>query len=198
MNLPVMEMYYTLQGEGFHTGRASFFIRLGGCDVGCVWCDVKESWRAEDHPVIEVKEIVNCALKNPARFAVITGGEPCMYDLTELTLQLKNSGFETALETSGAYPVTGTFDWICVSPKKFKFPLAGSLSIANELKCIVYNASDFQWAEEHAARVSPACKLFLQPEYGVREAMLPKIIDYVKRNPRWRISLQTHKLLNIP
>lgn len=198
MSLPLMEMFYTLQGEGFHTGRAAFFIRLGGCDVGCVWCDVKESWNAEAHPVIDESEIVKEALKHPSRFAVITGGEPCMYDLTVLTALLKKSGFETALETSGAYSVTGTFDWICVSPKKFKSPLPESLSKADELKCIVFNQSDFQWAEDNAKKVSSTCKLFLQPEYSVLDKMLPAIIEYVKKNPNWRIGLQAHKVMNIP
>lgn len=198
MSLPLMEMFYTLQGEGFHTGRAAFFIRLGGCDVGCVWCDVKESWNAGAHPVVEEKDIVSEALKHPSRFAVITGGEPCMYDLTTLTGLLKKSGFETALETSGAYPITGTFDWICVSPKKFKPPLMESLSKADELKCIVFNPSDFKWAEDNAKKVSASCKLFLQPEYSVMDKILPAMIEYVKKNSNWRIGLQTHKVMNIP
>lgn len=198
MSLPLMEMFYTLQGEGFHTGRAAFFIRLGGCDVGCVWCDVKESWNADAHPAVEESEIVKEALKHPSRFAVITGGEPCMYDLTTLTGLLKKSGFEIALETSGAYPVTGMFDWICVSPKKFKSPLPESLLKADELKCIVFNQSDFQWAEDNAKNVSASCKLFLQPEYSVMDKMLPAMIEYVKKNSNWRIGLQTHKVMNIP
>lgn len=198
MSLPLMEMFYTLQGEGFHTGRPAFFIRLGGCEVGCVWCDVKESWNAEAHPVVEESEIVKEALKYPTRFAVITGGEPCMYNLTTLTGLLKKSGFETALETSGAYPITGTFDWICVSPKKFKAPLPECLAKANELKCIIFNKSDFEWAEENAKQVSSACKLFLQPEYSVMDKMLPAMIDYVKQHPQWKISLQAHKVMNIP
>jgi len=198
MSLPLMEMFYTLQGEGFHTGRAAFFIRLGGCDVGCVWCDVKESWNAGTHPVVEESKIVKEALKHPSRFAVITGGEPCMYDLTTLTGLLKKSGFETALETSGAYPITGTFDWVCVSPKKFKSPLIESLSKADELKCIVFNQSDFQWAEENAKQVSQPCRFFLQPEYSVLNKILPFMIDFVKQHPKWRISLQSHKTMNIP
>lgn len=198
MSLPLMEMFYTLQGEGFHTGRAAFFIRLGGCDVGCVWCDVKESWDAEQHPLMEESEMVSEALKHPSRFSVITGGEPCLYDLTGLTSQLKQAGFETALETSGAYPVTGKFDWICVSPKKFKSPIPESLWKADELKCIVFNRSDFKWAEENAKLVSSSCRLFLQPEYSVMDKMLPQIIEFVKEHPRWRISLQTHKAMNIP
>lgn len=198
MSLPLMEMFYTLQGEGYYSGRAAFFIRLGGCDVGCVWCDVKESWNAGAHPVVEESEIIKEALKHPSRFAVITGGEPCMYDLTALSGLLKKSGFETALETSGAYPITGAFDWICVSPKKFKTPLPESLSKADELKCIVYNKSDFQWAEDNAKKVSVTCKLFLQPEYSVMDKMLPSMVDYVKENAQWRISLQSHKVMNIP
>jgi organic radical activating enzyme len=193
-----MEMYYTLQGEGFHCGRPAFFVRLGGCDVGCVWCDVKESWDADRYPLVEESTIVTEALRHPARFVVITGGEPCLYDLTLLTGQLKEAGFEVALETSGAYPIIGNFDWICVSPKKFKPPLSENLKKANELKCIIYNPSDFRWAQENAAGVSPTCLLYLQPEYSVMQKMLPVMIDFVKAHPHWALRLQTHKFMNIP
>ncbi len=193
-----MEQFYTIQGEGYHSGRAAYFIRLGGCDVGCVWCDVKESWEAADHPLVQVDDIVVEALQYPARLAVITGGEPLMYDLTELTDALRAAGFTINIETSGAYPLSGHIDWVCLSPKKFKRALPEVAPRAQELKIIVFNKSDFQWAEEYAAMVNPACKLYLQPEWGVQDKMLPLIIDYVKANPQWEISLQTHKYLNIP
>jgi 7-carboxy-7-deazaguanine synthase len=193
-----MEQFYTIQGEGMHAGRAAYFIRLGGCDVGCVWCDVKESWPMSTHPFYEVDHIVEAALKYPGRLAVITGGEPLMHNLDVLTSTLQHSGFETNIETSGAHPLSGKWDWICLSPKKFKKPLPEIYMAANELKIIVFNKSDFKWAEEQAAQVLPDCKLLLQPEWGKQEAMLPLIIEYVKANPRWRISLQTHKYMQIP
>ncbi len=196
--LPLMEAFYTIQGEGFHQGRAAYFIRLGGCDVGCVWCDVKESWDASVHPQVSVEEMVAEAEKFPGRLAVITGGEPLMYDLTDLTACLQKAGFQTNIETSGVYPVTGHWDWICFSPKKFKKAHPDIFTKAHELKVIVYNKSDFQFAEEYAAKVNPACKLFLQPEWGKSAQMLPLIIDYVKANPQWRVSLQTHKYMDIP
>ncbi len=197
-SLPVMESFYTLQGEGFHSGKAAYFIRLGGCDVGCVWCDVKESWDASAHPVIAVEKIAAEALKHTARFAVITGGEPCMYDLTLLCEELHRNKFTLALETSGAYPVRGKFDWICVSPKKFKSPLKENLKAADELKVIIFNDSDFEWAVENAESVKPECKLYLQPEYSRFEKVTGKIIEFIKRHPRWMISLQAHKVMNIP
>lgn len=197
-SLPLMEMYYTIQGEGQHTGKPAFFIRLGGCDVGCVWCDVKESWNAENHPAASIKKMVAEAAAHPSRFAVITGGEPCMYNLASLCNELHKKKFTIALETSGAYSIRGKFDWICVSPKKFKFPLRQNLRKADELKVIVYNKSDFQWAEKNAENVNSDCKLFLQPEYSVFERVMPQIIQYVKQNPRWKISLQTHKILRVP
>lgn len=196
--LPVMESFYTLQGEGFHSGKAAWFIRLGGCDVGCVWCDVKESWNAEDHARYSVEEIVAEALKHPARIAVITGGEPAMYNLTELTTQLKEAGFQTHIETSGAHPLTGKLDWICLSPKKFKPPLGSALGCADELKVVVFNKSDFLWAEQYASKVSNKCFLFLQPEWSKVEQMTPLIIEYVKKYPNWRLSLQSHKYIHIP
>lgn len=198
LGLPVMESFYTLQGEGFHSGKAAYFIRLGGCDVGCVWCDVKESWDAEAHPQFRVEDIVNGALEYPGRLAVITGGEPLMYDLNELTAELKRKGFQTNIETSGAHPLSGDWDWICFSPKKFKAPLEEFYAVANELKVIVYNSSDFDFAEIHAAKVNPDCKLFLQVEWDRRERMMPSIVEYVKANPQWRVSIQTHKYMNIP
>ncbi len=196
--LPVMESFYTLQGEGFHSGKAAWFIRLGGCDVGCVWCDVKESWNAEDHARYSVEEIVAEALKHPARIAVITGGEPAMYNLTELTTQLKEAGFQTHIETSGAHPLTGKLDWICLSPKKFKPPVDSVLGCADELKVVVFNKSDFLWAEQYASKVSNKCFLFLQPEWSKVEQMTPLIIEYVKKYPNWRLSLQSHKYIHIP
>ncbi len=196
--LPVMEAFYTLQGEGAHSGKAAYFIRLGGCDVGCPWCDVKESWDADAHPLTSIETIVRGAMSYPGRLAVITGGEPLMYPLDALTSALHNVGFKTNIETSGAYPLSGHWDWICFSPKKFKAPLSEIYPAADELKVIVFNQSDFAFAEQHAARVGPNCKLLLQPEWSRHERMLPQIIDYVKDNPRWQISLQTHKFMNIP
>lgn len=197
-SLPVMEAFYTLQGEGHHTGKAAYFIRLGGCDVGCVWCDVKESWDASKHPEKTVEEIVDDAKSHPGRIAVVTGGEPCMYDLKELTTSLRNQGFRTHLETSGAYAITGDWDWICVSPKKFKAPLDRALSIAHELKVVIYHRSDLAWATAFLSRISNACKRYLQPEWDRREDMTPRIIEHVKANPEWEISLQTHKFMDIP
>jgi 7-carboxy-7-deazaguanine synthase len=196
--LPLMEHYYTIQGEGFNTGKACYFIRLGGCDVGCVWCDVKESWDPSKHPLASVDDMIAMVSNAKAHRVVITGGEPLMYDLTFLTDQFQQEGIETYLETSGAYPLTGTWDWICVSPKKFKAPLEEVLLKADELKVIIFNQSDFKWAEEHQSKVSGDCKLFLQPEFGSFEKVIPLIINYVKQNPAWTISLQTHKIINIP
>lgn len=196
--LPLMEAFYTIQGEGAHQGKAAYFIRLGGCDVGCVWCDVKESWDAEQHPNVSVHEIVEEAARHPARLAVITGGEPLMHDLTELCDALHEKHFSINIETSGAHPLSGELDWVCLSPKKFKAPLPEIYERADELKIIIYNKSDFHWAESYAARMRPDCQLFLQPEWSKSEQMLPQIIDYVKKHPQWRISLQVHKYMNIP
>lgn len=198
MMLPVMEHFYTIQGEGHHAGRAAYFIRLGGCNVGCVWCDVKESWDAEKHPFFAVSEMVDWIKSTPATECVITGGEPCMYDLIELTAALKSNGIRTWLETSGAYPITGTWDWICVSPKKFKAPIREMIALADELKVVVFNESDFDWAIQHASVAKPNCKLFLQPEYSRFNKVMPLIIDFVKHNPLWRISLQMHKVIDVP
>lgn len=196
--LPVMEAFYTIQGEGFHSGKAAYFIRLGGCDVGCVWCDVKESWDAEVHPKIAIEEIVNAAKNNPADLIVITGGEPLMYNLDNLTKALKNNNLKTNIETSGAHPLSGDWDWICFSPKKFKEPLPEFYVSANELKVIVFNKSDFAFAEKHAEKVNEDCILYLQPEWDKRDQMMPLIVDFIKENPKWRVSIQTHKYLDIP
>jgi len=193
-----MEDFYTIQGEGFYQGHAAYFIRLGGCDVGCVWCDVKESWDADQHPKVAIEELVSKAKSSGCKIAVITGGEPAMYDLGRLTELLKQAGLRTHIETSGAYPLTGAWDWVCFSPKKFKSPHPSVYSLADELKVIIYNKSDFKWAEEFAGKVKPGCKLFLQPEWSKEKEMLPLIIDYVKAHPEWRISLQVHKYMNIP
>jgi organic radical activating enzyme len=196
--LPLMEDFYTIQGEGFFQGSAAYFIRLGGCDVGCVWCDVKESWDALAHPLVDVEDIVLKAKVSGSRIAVVTGGEPVMYDLSELTKSLHKAGLRTHIETSGAYPLTGTWEWVCFSPKKFKAPHESIFVKANELKVIVYNKSDFDWAEEFATKVSNNCKLYLQPEWSREKEMLPQVIEYVKTNPEWEVSLQIHKYMNIP
>ncbi len=196
--LPVMEAFYTIQGEGHFSGNSAYFIRLGGCDVGCVWCDVKDSWDASQWPKQSVDKIVSAAKAYPTRLAVVTGGEPLMYDLSELTYELKAQGLQANIETSGAHSLSGDWNWICFSPKKFMKPRNEFYQMADELKVVVYNKSDFKWAEEHAAKVNPDCLLYLQPEWDKQEAMLPQIIDYVKGNPQWKISLQTHKFMNIP
>jgi 7-carboxy-7-deazaguanine synthase len=196
--LPLMEEFYTIQGEGFNTGKAAYFIRLGGCDVGCPWCDVKESWDADQHPLTAANHIVENANRYPGKAVVVTGGEPLIYNLDYLTRQLQATGIKTFIETSGAYPLSGHWDWICLSPKKFKAPQPSVAAKAHELKVIVFNKSDFAWAEQHAKLVSPDCKLFLQPEWSKSKEMIPLIVDYVMANPQWEISLQTHKYLNIP
>ena len=198
VTLPVMEHFYTLQGEGAYSGQAAYFVRLGGCDVGCVWCDVKESWDAAKHPHFTMDEITQWVTDSGARLCVITGGEPLMHQLDKLTSALQHKGVRTHIETSASSPLSGTWDWICVSPKKFKAPLPDILAVANELKIVVFNTTDFAWAEKHAQNVPASCRLFLQPEWDKREKMLPLIIDYAKQHPRWAISLQTHKYLNIP
>ncbi len=231
-SLPVMESFYTLQGEGYHKGKAAYFIRLGGCDVGCVWCDVKESWDADIHPKFSVEEIIEKLLieidesqkskvksqnqkrettnekretrnekyqtRNEKPIIVITGGEPLLHNLNELTKQLQTLGFETNIETSGSSPFSGSWNWVCLSPKKFKAPLTEILPLANELKIVVFNKSDFDWAEEYAAQVNPSCKLYLQPEWDKSEIVTPLIIDYIKANPQWQLSLQIHKYINVP
>ncbi len=196
--LPVMEHFYTIQGEGFHQGRAAYFIRLGGCDVGCVWCDVKDSWDASKHPLFNIEYLISNVERTPAKLVVITGGEPLMHQLDELTAALQSRGFETNIETSGAHPLTGSWDWICLSPKKFKAPLPEIMPLANELKIIVFNKSDFEWAEQYAALVSPGCKLYLQPEWDKAAEITPLIIEYIKQYPQWELSLQIHKYINVP
>src|SRR5580692_1690021 len=188
--LPVMEQFYTLQGEGFHQGKAAYFIRLGGCDVGCVWCDVKDSWDAARHPRYTIPELIASASIHPGRLAVITGGEPLMHDCTALTHGLRQAGFATHIETSGAWPLSGEWDWICLSPKKFKAPLPAIPALANELQVVIFNKADFDWAEHWAALVTQDCRLFLQPEWSKSDTITPLIISYIKKHPRWRFSLQ--------
>lgn len=196
--LPVMEHFYTIQGEGAHQGRAAYFIRLGGCDVGCVWCDVKDSWDAGRHPLRDINTLVEWVENVNAPLAVITGGEPLMHNLDALTSALQSKGIETNIETSGSHPLSGSWDWICLSPKKFKAPLPEILPLANELKVVIFNKSDFAWAEKYTAQVSPGCRLYLQPEWDKAATVTPMIIEYVKANPQWRISLQVHKYINVP
>ncbi len=198
MHIKVMESFYTIQGEGFHQGKAAYFIRLAGCDVGCVWCDVKESWEADNHPSVAIEDIVKEASTYRGRMAVVTGGEPLMQDCAPLTEALHAAGFETNIETSGSSPLSGEWDWICLSPKKFKAPLPEIMPLANELKVVVFNKSDFEWAEKHAALVSDNCKLYLQPEWDKAATVTPLIVDYIKSNPRWELSLQIHKYINVP
>jgi len=196
--LPVMEHFYTLQGEGFHQGRAAYFIRLSGCDVGCVWCDVKDSWDTGKYPLRSIDYLISEIKKTPAKIVVITGGEPLMHDLSELTKQLQQRGYETNLETSAAYSLSGSWNWICVSPKKFKAPLPEILPKADELKVVIFNQSDFAWAEKYAKQVSSKCKLYLQPEWDKAPQMTPLIIEYIKAHPQWELSLQIHKYINVP
>lgn len=196
-SLPVMETFYTVQGEGAFAGAPAFFIRLAGCDVGCTWCDVKDSWDAEMHPRKSVQDLVTMVSESGAPICVITGGEPMMYDLTVLTRQLKEKGIRTHLETSGVYPISGAWDWITFSPKKFKKPEEGVYALAHELKVIVFHPSDLPWAAEHAEKVSNKCKLYLQPEWEKKERMQPLILDFIRKNTQWRISVQTHKYLGV-
>jgi organic radical activating enzyme len=195
--LPLMEAFYTIQGEGFHKGTAAYFVRIGGCDVGCHWCDVKESWNADLHPPTNVEAIVKDAA-NYSNTIVVTGGEPLMWNMKPLTDLLKTKNLQTHIETSGAYNLTGTWDWICLSPKKLKLPTKEIYKKADELKVIVYNRSDFKFAEEQAVKVNKECILYLQPEWSRRDNVIPLIVDYVMENPKWKVSLQTHKYLNIP
>ena len=208
--LPVMESFYTLQGEGLFAGRAAYFIRLGGCDVGCVWCDVKESWDANAHPKFSIEQIVEKAIAetgisnlkrstlNLKPLIVITGGEPLLHNLNELTSALQTAGFETNIETSGSSPLSGYWNWICLSPKKFKAPLKEVVEAANELKVVIFNKHDFDWAETYAAQVNNNCKLYLQAEWDKKEIVTPLIIDYIKANPQWELSVQIHKYINVP
>ena len=194
--LPLMEAFYTIQGEGYHKGTAAYFIRVGGCDVGCHWCDVKESWDAEKHPPTAIEKIIQDA--SPYKTIVITGGEPLTWDMGPVTTGLKEAGLQTHIETSGAYELTGEWDWICLSPKKNKLPLAPIYKEAHELKVIVFNKHDLEFAQEQAAKVGPNCHLYLQPEWSVKDKVVPMIVDFVMAHPAWKVSLQTHKYLNIP
>jgi len=191
-------MFYSLQGEGFHQGRAAFFIRLAGCDVGCVWCDVKDSWDASKHPTCSIEEIVAAAKAQTGRLAIVTGGEPLLYNLDPLTTALKAAGFETNIETSGSSPMSGHWDWVCLSPKKFKAPLEENISLASELKVVIFNKHDFDWAETYAKQVSPSCKLYLQPEWDKAAQINSLVIDYIKANPQWELSAQLHKYIQVP
>ncbi|MEO6902570.1 MAG: 7-carboxy-7-deazaguanine synthase QueE [Bacteroidia bacterium] len=193
-----MEEFYTIQGEGYHSGKPAYFIRVGGCDVGCHWCDVKESWNAALHPLTATDIIVTNACKYPSKAVVVTGGEPSMYNLAYITDQLNKNGIQTFIETSGAYPLTGNWDWVCLSPKKNSAPLTENYAKADELKIIVHNKNDFEWAEKNASLVKQTCKLFLQPEWSKAKEMMPLIVDYVMMHPKWNVSLQTHKYMNIP
>ena len=197
--LPVMEHFYTLQGEGYHQGKAAYFIRLGGCDVGCVWCDVKESWDKDAHPKMSTDQLIEAIHKEASTgIIVVTGGEPLMHNLNEMTSSMKQKGFQMHLETSGAHPLSGHFDWICLSPKKFKAPLENVIQAANELKIVVFNKSDFEWAEVYAAKVNVNCRLYLQPEWEKAATITPLIVAYIKENPKWELSLQLHKYINVP
>lgn len=196
--IPLVEEFYTIQGEGFHTGKAAYFIRVGGCDVGCSWCDTKFSWNPSLHPVVPADQIIKHVLEYPAAAVVVTGGEPLMVNMEYLTGKLKVKGIETFLETSGAYPLSGNWDWICLSPKKNAPPLDGIFSKADELKVIISSREDIDWALENAERVGENCKLYLQPEWSRREEILPLIIDFSKKNPIWMVSLQSHKYMHIP
>ena len=193
-----MEHFYTIQGEGTHSGKAAYFIRLGGCDVGCVWCDVKDSWDATKHPQLTVQFLLQQVLATPAKIVVITGGEPLMHNCHALTNILQQNGIATHIETSAAHPISGHWHWICVSPKKFKAPLPTVVAQANELKVVIFNKHDFVWAQQHALLCNPTCKLYLQPEWATANAVTPLIINYIKANPKWQLSLQVHKYINVP
>ena len=196
--IPLMEQYYTIQGEGYYSGRPAVFIRLAGCDVGCVWCDVKESWDEKAHPLVSINSIIDEVLKTGCKFVVLTGGEPAIYNLSFLTTALKTHGMEIAIETSGTNPLRGELSWVTFSPKKFKEPLDDYYQFSDELKVVVYHPSDLQWAEEHAAKMKSDCHFFLQPEWSKMEELMPEILSYIKAHPKWKLSLQTHKFINIP
>ena len=196
--LPLMEAFYTIQGEGYHSGKSAFFLRIGGCDVGCHWCDVKESWDHNIHDLSSINNILQEIEKYDTRHVVITGGEPLVWNLNKLTTLLRKQGKKIYLETSGAYPLTGKYDWICLSPKKNKPPIDKIKSKADELKIIISNKHDFKWAEEMSEKINKDCKLYLQPEWSAKDKMIPRIIEYIKKNNKWNISLQTHKYMNIP
>lgn len=196
--LPIMEQFYTIQGEGGNTGKPAYFIRIGGCDVGCHWCDVKESWNAKIHPLVPVDNLLPFLTNVSSKDVVITGGEPTLYNLEYLCKTLKSKGHQLFIETSGAYPLTGNWDWICLSPKKNSPPIKEIYDRASELKVIIHNQNDFLWAEQHAKQVGTNCLLFLQPEWSKMETILNDVIEYVMKNPHWRISLQSHKFMHIP
>jgi len=196
--LPIMEHFFTIQGEGTYSGRAAYFVRLAGCDIGCVWCDVKESWDSELHPILGIDYLISEIKKATVDFVVITGGEPALYNLAPFIKKLKTLKIEVAIETSGCYELKGIVDWYCFSPKKFKAPCKEAYQLANELKIVINHASDIAWAEKHAEKVKPSCKLYLQPEWSKSDSLLPLIIEFVKSNNKWRISLQTHKFMHIP
>jgi len=193
-----MELFYSLQGEGYHQGKAAFFIRLAGCDVGCVWCDVKDSWDASKHPVLSVEEIIAAAAAHPSRIAIVTGGEPLLHQLDPLTTALRAAGFQTHIETSGSSPMSGSWDWVCLSPKKFKAPLPEAVTAADELKVVVFNKSDFDWANSFVNDLAADCKKYLQPEWEKSDAMTPLVIEYIKQNPSWELSAQLHKYIQVP
>jgi len=196
--LPLMEAFYTIQGEGFHSGLPSYFVRIGGCDVGCHWCDVKESWNAKLHPPVPTDEIIENVLSCKAKVVVVTGGEPMNYNMSYFTKIIKEKGFQTHLETSGSSLMTGDWDWVCLSPKRNKIPLQSSLDLADELKVIIENENDFEWAEKNAALVGENCKLFLQPEWSKSKQIMHTIVDYALENPKWKVSIQSHKYMRIP
>lgn len=196
--LPLVEDFYTIQGEGYHAGKPAYFIRLGGCDVGCRWCDAKATWNARLYPPTPIGEIVERAASHPAQAIVITGGEPTLYPLEPLTALLQKKGLEIFIETSGTHPLSGCIDWVCLSPKRQQPPLAEVLERADELKVIVETAEDIDWAEENAARVSSGCRLYLQPEWSRYERITPTLVEYAKAHPRWNISIQSHKFMHIP
>lgn len=198
MSYPVMEHFYTLQGEGAYAGQAAYFVRLGGCDVGCVWCDVKESWDAEQHPMLAISEIIALIKQTPAKIVVVTGGEPTLHNLAPLTTALKAVGLRTHMETAATNIITGDWDWITLSPKKFKAPHPQNMKLAHELKVIIFHKSDFKWAQSFEQQVAAECRLYLQTEWSKKEEMTPLIIDFIQQNPQYQLSLQTHKYLNIP
>jgi 7-carboxy-7-deazaguanine synthase len=198
LNLPLVEEFFTLQGEGFHTGKAAYFIRLGGCDVGCSWCDTRFSWDKDLYPPVETELIIRNAVKSGTDAVVVTGGEPLMWNLDYLCRRLSENKISTFIETSGSRPITGRWDWICLSPKKNMPPLENICGVANELKVIVQDETDLDWAEKYRGMVSGSCMLFLQPEWSKSKIVIPMIVEYIKHNPSWRISLQAHKYMHIP
>jgi len=196
--LPLVEEFYTLQGEGYHTGKAAYFIRIGGCDVGCSWCDAKFTWNPKNFPPVKVEQIVQNALLQPAKVVVVTGGEPSLYPLDYLCQKLKENSIETYIETSGAYHLTGQWDWICLSPKPQQPPVNGIHMKADELKVIITKPEDIEWAEENAKKVKSTCKLYLQPEWSVYNGIIQHVVTHAMSNPKWQVSLQAHKFMHIP